>query len=122
MLASLLADAVMLLHLAFIAFVVAGGLLLGRWPWLAWFHLPAASWGAYAALSGAICPLTPLENYLRAIAGEQGYAGGYIEHYLLPLIYAPGLTRGVQWLLGAGVVVVNATLYVHWWRRRAPAG
>jgi hypothetical protein len=122
MLASLLADTVMLVHFAFIVFVVAGALLLRRWPWLAWLHLPAALWGAYAVLSGTICPLTPLENHLRAVAGEQGYTGGYIEHYLLPVIYPPGLTRGVQWLLGSGVVAVNAVLYARWWRRRGRAG
>ena len=122
MTASLLADTVMLLHLAFIVFVVAGALLLLRWPGLAWIHLPAAVWGAYAVLSGAICPLTPLENHLRAMAGEQGYEGGYIEHYLFPLIYPPGLTRAVQVLLGAGVLALNVWLYTRWWRRRRAAG
>lgn len=121
MTASLLADAVMLLHFAFIVFVVAGAVLLHRWPGLAWVHLPAVLWGAYAVLSGAICPLTPLENRLREMAGEQGYASGYIEHYLLPIIYPPGLTRGVQALLGAGVLALNVWLYTRWWRRQRDA-
>lgn len=122
MTASLLADAVMLLHFAFIVFVVAGALLLHRWPGLAWIHLPAAVWGAYAVLAGAICPLTPLENHLRAMAGEQGYEGSYIEHYLLPLIYPPGLTQAVQVLLGAGLLALNVWLYTRWWRGRRSAG
>ncbi len=121
MAASVLADIVMLLHFAFIVFVVAGASMLVRWPRLAWLHLPASLWGAYAVLSGTLCPLTPLENLLRQMAGEQGYAGSYIEHYLLPLIYPPGLTRGVQLLLGVVVIGVNAWLYARWWRRRRPA-
>ena len=115
--ASLLADAVLLLHLAFIVFVAAGALLLWRWPRLAWLHVPAVLWGAYAELSGTICPLTPLENRLRAAAGEQGYAGDFIGHYLLALIYPQGLTRGAQLLIGAGVLIGNLTLYALWLRR-----
>jgi hypothetical protein len=117
MITSLLADAVLLLHLAFIVFVAAGALLLWRWPRIAWLHVPAVLWGAYAELSGTICPLTPLENGLRAAAGEQGYAGDFVGHYLLALIYPQGLTREVQLLIGAGVALVNLTLYALWLRR-----
>ena len=119
MTASLLADAVLVLHLAFIVFVAAGALLLWRWPWLVWLHVPAALWAAYAELPGTICPLTPLENHLRALAGEQGYAGGFIEHYLTALIYPQGPTRAAQLWIGAVVVMVNVTLYAAWLRRRA---
>lgn len=107
----LLADAVLLLHLAFIAFVVAGALLVWRWPRLAWLHLPALAWGAYAVIGGAVCPLTPLENALRRRAGDAGYAGGFVEHYVLPILYPAGLTPGVQAWLGAFVVTLNAAIY-----------
>jgi hypothetical protein len=114
------ADAVVLLHLAFIVFVVAGAVLLFRWPRVAWLHVPALLWGAYAEFSGALCPLTPLENRLRALAGDAGYSGGFVEHYLIPLIYPEALTREWQMLLGVVVVAINATLYALWiaWRRR----
>jgi hypothetical protein len=118
MLAAVLADAVVLVHGLFIAFVVAGAALLWRWPRLVWVHLPAVLWGAYAEFSGAICPLTPLENRLRALAGEAGYAQGFVEHYLLPLIYPQALTHEVQLVLGIAVVAVNALLYALWLRPR----
>jgi hypothetical protein len=118
MLAAVLADAVVLVHGLFIAFVVAGAALLWRWPRLVWVHLPAVLWGAYAEFSGAICPLTPLENRLRALAGEAGYAQGFVEHYLLPLIYPQALTHEVQLVLGTAVVAVNALLYALWLRPR----
>jgi hypothetical protein len=118
--ASLLADAVVALHLAFIVFVVGGALLLWRWPGLVWLHVPALLWGAFAELSGTVCPLTPLENRLRALAGEQGFRGGFVEHYLLPLIYPQALTRETQVLLGAGVLALNGVLYALWLRRRGP--
>jgi len=111
---SWLADAVVLLHLAFIVFVVAGAALLFRWPRLVWLHLPALLWGAYAEFSGALCPLTPLENRLRALAGDAGYRGGFVEHYLIPLIYPAALTREWQTMLGLAVVAINAALYAGW--------
>jgi len=115
----LLADAVLILHFAFIAFVVLGGLLVLRWPRLAWFHLPAAAWGAGIAFIGGICPLTPLENHLRALGGESGYSGGFIHHYLTSLIYPSGLTRTVQIALGVFVIVVNVAAYaVLLWRTK----
>jgi len=118
MLARWLADAVLLLHLAFILFVVLGGLLVLRRPKLAWLHLPAALWGALIEFTGGICPLTPLENALRRQGGEAGYQGGFIEHYIVPLIYPGSLTRPVQVALGAVVVLINLAVY---WRvaRRA---
>ncbi len=112
--AGLLADAVILLHLAFIAFVVAGAALLLRWPRLALLHVPAMLWGAYAEFSGALCPLTPLENRLRVLAGASGYHGGFVEHYLIPLIYPATLTGESQTLLGIVVVGVNVVLYAVW--------
>lgn len=114
----LLADAVLVLHLAFIVFAVAGGLLLWRWPRVVWLHVPAVLWGVGIELSGGMCPLTPLENRLRQFAGEAGYAVGFIEHYLLPLIYPPGLTPAWQWLLGGGLAVFNVLVYACWWHRR----
>jgi hypothetical protein len=118
MIASILADAVLVVHLLFIAFVVAGGAMLRRWPRVAWVHVPAAAWGTYATASGAICPLTPIENLFRRSAGEAGYEGGFIEHYLLPLIYPAGLTPTVQLVLGLVVVAVNAVTYGRWLLRR----
>lgn len=108
---ALLADAVLVAHLLFIAFVVGGAAMLVRWPGLAVLHLPAALWGAYAALAGRVCPLTPLENRLRESAGQAGYEGGFVGHYLLPLIYPGALTREIQVGLGVVVVLVNVLLY-----------
>ena len=121
--AALLADAVVLLHFGFIAFVAVGAVLLWRWPRLVWLHLPALVWAAWVTLTGAECPLTPLELGLRADAGLQGYSGGFIEHHLIPLIYPPGLTRTTQTLIGAVLVLANVVGYGLWlrsqWRRRA---
>ena len=114
----LLADTVLLAHAAFVAFVVLGGLLALRWPRLAWLHLPAATWGAGIEFAGGICPLTPLENHWRRLAGEQGYAGGFFEHYVLALLYPDGLTREVQLALGILVLAINAAVYAFVWRRK----
>ncbi|MDH3495612.1 MAG: DUF2784 domain-containing protein [Gemmatimonadota bacterium] len=105
------ADVVVALHFAFIAFVVAGGFLVWRWRRVAWVHIPVAAWGALIEFTGWICPLTPLENELRRRAGEAGYAGGFVEHYVIPIIYPAGLTPGLQVVLGVGVLVVNAVAY-----------
>jgi hypothetical protein len=107
----ILADLVVGVHALFVAFVVIGGLLALRWPWVAALHLPAAVWGALIEFQGWICPLTPLEKSLRAAAGEAGYPGGFIDHYLLPALYPAGLTRGVQLALGSAVIVVNLLVY-----------
>lgn len=114
----LLADGVLLLHLGFILFVVFGALLVARRRrWLP-VHLAAAGWGVLIEATGAICPLTWAELYFRRLAGDAGYQGGFIDHYLVPLIYPAGLTRGMQIGLGMGVLVINALLYVWIWRRR----
>ena len=113
----LLADFVLLLHLAFVVFVAAGALLVLRWPRVAWVHLPCAAWGAFVEFAGLICPLTPLENRLRRMAGGQGFEGGFIGHYLLPLLYPAELTRGLQLTLGLTVIVVNVVIYGWAWRR-----
>ena len=113
----LLADLVLLAHAGFVAFVVLGGLLVLRWPRLAWLHLPAVAWGVGIEFTGTICPLTPLENQLRALAHQQGYAGGFVEHYVFGLLYPEGLTRSVQLALGVLVVVINALMYAIVWRR-----
>jgi hypothetical protein len=114
---SVVADAVVVLHLAFVLFVVLGGLLVLRWPRAAWVHLPAAVWGAWIECAGWICPLTPLENRLRAAAGQAGYDSSFVEHYLMPVLYPAALTRELQWLLGGIVVGVNAVVYFTAWRR-----
>ena len=119
--AGILADAVLVLHGLFVAWVVLGGFAVLRWPRLAWLHLPAAAWGVWIEASGGICPLTPLELRLRAAAGEAGYAGGFLEHYLGGLLYPAGLTRAVQWLLAGVVLAINLTVYTVLWRRRAKA-
>lgn len=113
-----LADLVVIAHALFIVFVVAGGLLVLRWPRAAWVHLPAAVWGVLIEWAGWICPLTPLENTLRRAAGQAGYSGGFVERYLLPMIYPAGLTPSVQLWLGLVVLVVNVAIYALWWRRR----
>ena len=107
----LAAALVLLLHLGFILFVVAGAALALRRRWLLGLHLPAALWGVWIEISGATCPLTPLENRLRELAGEPAYDQGFIEHYLLAAIYPAGLTRGMQLVLAALVLVINVCLY-----------
>jgi hypothetical protein len=113
-----LADVVLVLHLAFIVFVVAGGLLALRWTWAPLVHLPAALWGMFIEVSGGICPLTPVENALRRAAGSEGYSGSFVEHYLIPVVYPPGLSHSVQLVLGGFVVVANVLVYSVIWRRR----
>jgi hypothetical protein len=114
----ILADLVVGVHALFVVFVVAGGLLALRWPWVVAAHLPAAAWGAMIELRGWICPLTPLEKSLRAAAGQAGYPGGFIEHYVLPVLYPAGLTRGVQLGLASLVIGVNLLVYGMVLRRR----
>ena len=116
-----LADAVVVAHFLFVAFVVAGGLLVLRWPRLAWLHLPAAAWGAVVELMGWVCPLTPLENWLRGRGGVP-YQGDFVARYLLPLIYPEDLTPLRQRLLGAVVIAANLVVYAVVLRRRRPPG
>jgi hypothetical protein len=106
-----LADLVLVVHLAFVLFVVLGGLMVVRWTPLAWLHVPAAIWGVMIEYSGWICPLTPLENSFRVRGGEAGYSGGFIEHYVLPALYPAGLTRSTQIVLGSVVLILNLTAY-----------
>jgi len=115
------ADLIVLVHFAFVTFVVAGGLLALKWPKMAYLHIPAAVWGAWIGFANWICPLTPLENHLRRLTGEAGYAGGFIEHYITRILYPAGLTAGTRVILGIAVVAVN--LLVYWvcfarWRGR----
>jgi len=120
MLYRVLADSVLVLHLAFVLFVAVGGLLVLRFPKLAWLHLPAAAWGALIMFAGFVCPLTPLENRLRRLGGEAGYDGGFVEEYVLAILYPSGLTRADQVALGALVLVVNGAVYGWlWWKRRS---
>ena len=116
-----LADFVLVLHLGFIVFAIGGGFLVLRWPRAPWFHLPVLAWAATIEFMGWICPLTPLENWLRAEGGGVVYERGFIEHYMVPIVYPPGLTVEVQWVLAALLLGVNAAVYMwalHRWRRR----
>lgn len=120
-LARVLADAVLVVHAAFVAWVVLGGFAVAHRPALAWLHLPAAAWGAAISFGGWTCPLTPLEHALRRAAGEAGDGGGFVERHLLAMLYPDGLTRGVQVALGLGVVAVNLLAYALVRRRRRAA-
>jgi len=111
MLARIVADILVVVHLLFIVFVVFGGLLVLRWPRVVWAHVPCAVYGALIEFVGWVCPLTPLEQRLRIAAGGQGYASGFIDHYIMPLVYPPGLTRELQIWLGLGVLVINVGVY-----------
>lgn len=105
------ADIIVIIHLIFILFVVTGGLLVIKWRKLIWAHVPAALWGALIEFTGWICPLTYLENDLRVKGGSFGYSSGFIEHYLIPIIYPAGLTHSIQIVLGIFVVLLNVTVY-----------
>ncbi len=114
----LLAETAVVVHALFVLFVAAGGLLVWwRWRW-AWLHLPAAVWGAAISLFNFGCPLTDLERWGWQQAGASAYEGSFIAHYLVPLVYPPGLTRGLQIGMGAGVIALNLALYAWGWRRR----
>jgi hypothetical protein len=115
---ALLADAVLLIHGAFVLFVVAGGLLVLRWPQLAWLHLPAALWGTAIEFLGFVCPLTPIEQAWRRAAGGTAYEGGFVEHYVTAALYPAGLTRPIQVALGLLVLGINGGVYLALWRRR----
>ena len=117
MLYSLLADGVVVVHFAFAGFVVMGGLFAWRWPWLRWVHVPAVAWGVGIEWSGAVCPLTPWENWLRQEAGEVGYTGDFLGRYLAPLLYPAGLTRTGQVILGCLALAINVGAYTWPWYR-----
>lgn len=118
MFARLAADLLVLIHLGFIIFVVLGGLLVLRWPRMAWVHLPAAAWGAWIEFTQGVCPLTPLETSLREQAGQAAYDGGFIEKYLIPVIYPPGYSPEVANVLGLLVLAINLLIYTMVvWRR-----
>jgi hypothetical protein len=116
-----LATMVVLTHFAYILFVMFGGLLMLRWRKAPWVHLPAAAWGAFVELTGRICPLTPLEQWLRRSAGSGDYVGAFIEHYVVRIIYPSGLTQGIQVALGAGAILLNCAIYA-WVVRRLRRG
>ena len=115
---ALLAGAVVLAHLMFVVFAMSGAMLALRWRWIPWVHLPAVAWAAFIEFSGGICPLTPLENDLRAAAGLEYYSGDFVARYLFPVLYPAGLTRNAQMIIGALVLVVNAAAYAWLLRRR----
>ncbi len=119
---SLAADAVMLIHFAFIAFALLGSFLVLWKRRVIWLHLPALAWGVWIEVSGGYCPLTPLENHFRALAGHSTYGEGFITHYLGPVIYPEGLTRTTQFVLAGVLIGVNALGYALVWRRRTVPG
>ena len=112
-----LADLTVVLHFGFVLFVVLGGLLVLRWPKLLWVHLPAAVWGVLIEFFGWICPLTPLENHWRHLGGETGYSGGFIQHYIVNVLYPERLTRSTQIILGVLVLILNVVIYYRVARR-----
>lgn len=112
------ADFIVFLHFIFIVFVIAGGVLVFKWRWLIWLHIPAAIWGALVVMTGWICPLTPIENRLRQAGGDQAYASSFIEHYLVPVIYPSDLSREMFIALGIGVIVINVIVYTVWFFKR----
>ena len=113
-----LANGILIAHLGFILFVVLGGLSVFYKKWMLWLHIPAAFWGALVEFSGWFCPLTPLENHFRGLAGQHGYDNGFIQHYLLKIIYPDGLTRPAQIFLGLGVLIVNLFVYAVYFKKR----
>jgi hypothetical protein len=113
----LLADALVMLHLGFVGFVVCGGLFVLWRRWMVFAHLPAAAWGVFIEFTGRLCPLTPLENQLRQRAGDAAYTGDFVERYLMPVLYPPGLRRDVQIGLGLFALSVNVAVYLYAWRR-----
>lgn len=112
------ADLVVLVHLAFIVFVVLGGVLALHWRWILWVHLPALLWSALLEFCGWTCPLTPLENWLRRVGGASEYSGGFVERYVLPIVYPAALTREAQVALGLLLCLVNAAIYLRLWHVR----
>ena len=116
-----LASAIVVIHFTFVLFAASGALLALKWRWLPWLHVPAATWATYIEFSGGICPLTPLENDLRARAGLDYYNGDFVARYLFPVLYPDGLTREAQAIIGSLVLTVNVMLYTWLARRRRVA-
>ncbi|MBU4485781.1 MAG: DUF2784 domain-containing protein [Candidatus Delongbacteria bacterium] len=117
----ILTDFIVVIHLLFIIFVIFGGFLSLFKKWIIWIHIPVVIWGACVELFGWICPLTPLENWLRLGGDQQGYQGGFIEHYLMPVIYPENLTRNIQIVFGLSVLVINIVVYcILFFRSRQP--
>ena len=113
-----LADFVLVIHMLFIVFVVFGGLIVLKWYRIIWLHIPCVIWGALIEFFGWICPLTYLENYFRELGNANSYEGGFIQHYLIPIVYPSGLTTNIQILLGTGVIAINLIVYYFVWRNR----
>ena len=109
---ALAADLLIIVHLGFIGFVILGGFMLLKWRWLIFVHLPAVLWGVLLGFQGWICPLTPLEQALRRMSGQQGYTGGFIQHYILPVIYPPALKEDIQLILGVLLILINVIIYL----------
>ena len=109
---ALAADLQIIVHLGFIGFVILGGFMLLKWRWLIFVHLPAVLWGVLLEFQGWICPLTPLEQALRRMSGQQGYTGGFIQHYILPVIYPPALNEDIQLILGILLILINVIIYL----------
>lgn len=112
------ADVIVILHLAFIVFVLAGAFLVRKWRWLIWLHIPAVIWGALIVIIGWVCPLTPLENFLRQAGGREVYVGGFIDRYVVPVIYPAGFTPEMGLAMGIGVIVINVLIYRRFLTRR----
>ena len=117
----LAADGVVVIHLCFILFVFLGALTLFWRPWMIWIHVPAAVWGGLVELFGAPCPLTPMENLLRRAGNADAYSGGFIDHYIMPIVYPPGLTRETQVVLGVLILVLNFAIYFKFLTRKRAA-
>jgi Protein of Unknown function (DUF2784) len=118
-----LADALVVFHLCFVLFVICGGLVVVRWKWVALLHVPAALWGMLVEWTGWMCPLTPLENSFREMGGGVPYEGGFVEHYIMPVLYPVDLTRDFQVTLGTVILLINAILYgIAFTRRRGHSG
>ena len=121
LLSRIAAEGIVVVHLIFILFVILGGLALFKWPWMIWVHVPAAVWGGLVELVGAPCPLTPLENHLRQAGNADAYSGGFIDHYIMPIVYPPGLTRQTQVVLGVLILAVNFAIYFKFFTRKSKA-
>lgn len=122
MIYGLAAELLVAVHLGFVIFVVLGGVAVWRWPRVAWVHVPAVVWGVGIELTGAVCPLTPAEQWLRVQAGVSGYEGDFIAHYLVPVLYPAGLSREMQLVLGGLACAVNLVAYGWIWTLRRRAG